>query len=231
MIEAAEHVQNLVLPVPEVPAPRPPELPPQVPADPSQPNTASQDESSLTAQISELWRLHTDYAATMRSQSQNLRSLRTELGKKLSEMKLVLARPGRSGQWSGWLKERKIPRATADRLVAKYERALNPDGNRLTEAISEPTEEEIKTLFGKVAGKLRRGLRTPASAYRLLDLLSASLAVNREDREEGFIIFKPSAHGALEQSVPAEAQVNSVPIITDILANGDVQSTSTSLAL
>ena len=94
-------------------------------------------------------------------------------------MKALLARPGRGGQWSSWLKDHKIARSTADRLVAKHERSLNPASNCPTEAIPEPTDEEIKALLDKIAPKLRRALPTPLSAYHFLDLLVSSLALER----------------------------------------------------
>lgn len=227
MSEIAEQTQNPVLPEPPVA-----QVPTQSPElQTPEPDGSDQNEAALTTQINQLWRLHTDYAASMRSQSQNLRSLRAELGKKLADMKQVLARPGRGGEWSGWLREQKIPRATADRLVLKHERSLHPDGNRLTEAISEPTDEEIKTLLDKIAPKLRKALRTPASAYRFLDLLSSSLAALRKDTDEGFVLVEPSTHEAVEQSVPEEAQVDPVPVIADIPAEGDSESMGTPLAL
>ena len=134
MLETIEQCQNPVLAefkVPEIPLP-------EVPAH---------DEIALTDQIVQLWQIHRDYQTTIKHQTQDLRVLRTELGKYLAEMKEMLAKPGRSGQWSSWLKERKIPRATADRLVTNFERSLNPEGNRLIEAITEPTEADIQKLF------------------------------------------------------------------------------------
>lgn len=179
MLEATEQCQDPVLAestVPEIP----------------QPETPLQDETGLTDKIVRLWQEHNDYKASIRHQTQDLRTLRTELGKRLAEMKEVLAKPGRSGQWSSWLKERKIPRATADRLVTNYERSLKPNGNRLTESISEPTEAEIQKLFAKMFPELRRVLRTPQSVYRFIDLLTLSSdGTCRRLTEEGLLLMKP----------------------------------------
>jgi len=63
MLETAE--QSAVLPespVQEVPAQ-------SLEAQSTQSDESSQDEAALTAEIAELWLLHTDYAASMRSQS------------------------------------------------------------------------------------------------------------------------------------------------------------------
>ena len=123
-------------------------------------------------------------------------------------MKQLLARPGRSGEWSGWLKKRGISRATADRLVLKFERSLHPELNCLNESITEPTEAEIQSLFDKIAPKLRRVLRTPTSAYRFLVLLASSFeGIDRGVTEDGILILKPALKTAVVESVPADAQV------------------------
>jgi len=179
MLETIEQCQHPVLAESKVP-----EIP--------EPETPSQDEAALTDQIVQLWQEQNDCKISIRHQTQNLRALRTELGKRLAEMKEVLAKPGRSGQWSSWLKERKIPRATADRLVTNYERSLSPDGNRLIESISEPTEDEIQKLFAKIFPKLRRVLRTPQSVYRFIDLLTISSdGTCCRLTEEGLLLIKP----------------------------------------
>jgi hypothetical protein len=238
MIDATEQIQTPAaseFPVQEVPnqpaATVHPE--PQTP-EPEQP---AQDETALTKQIAQLWRLHIDYAISMRHQSQNLRSLRNELGKKLADMKQVLAQPGRLGKWSSWLKEHKISRSTADRLVAKHERSLNPDPNCPTESIIEPTEEEIQTLLDKVASKLRRALRTPQSAYRFVELLVSSLALEGRVLEEGLTVVKPVQNTALVEPVqeaqhePMESPGEPIPIVADAPAECDGESIETSVGL
>jgi hypothetical protein len=65
-------------------------------------------------------------------------------------MKEVLAKPGRNAEWSAFLREHNIPRATADRLVVRHQRDLNPDANCVTGAESEPPEEEVRKLFASV---------------------------------------------------------------------------------
>lgn len=199
MIETTEQIQNPVTPEPplgEIPEPSLPEIPAQASApDLSQPDPTSQDEATLSAEITQLWQVHQDCQSAIKQEAQQFRSLRSELGNLLHQMKGLLAKPGRSGGWSAWLKERRIPRATADRLVAKHELSLNPDGNCLTEQLSEPTEQEIQILFDKIAPKLRKALPTKASAYKFIDMLTASFErVDRRDTEEGILVLKPAAH-------------------------------------
>jgi hypothetical protein len=194
MLEATEQCQDPVLAESTVP---------KIP----QPETPLQDETGLTDKIVRLWQEHNDFKISIKHQTQDLHALRTELGKHLAEMKEMLAKPGRAGQWSSWLKERKIPRATADRLVTNFERSLNPDGNRLVEAITEPTEADIQKLFAKTFPKLRRVLRTPQSVYRFVDLLTLSSdGTCRRLTEEGLLIVKPlpASESAAQKDQPPQ---------------------------
>ena len=158
-------------------------------------------------------------------------------GKKLAAMKALLATPGRAGKWSSWLKQNRISRATADRLVAKFERSLNPAGNCLTAQFTEPTDAEIQTLLDRVAPKLRKALPTPTSAYRFIDLLSSSFALERRVDEEGLLIVKPyqktelvePADEAQREFVESNAEL--VPVIAELQAEVDSESMGTSVAL
>src|ERR1700751_3113485 len=101
MIEATD-IQNPVLPEPalaEVPAPSLTELPPQAP-DPEtpQPDGESQAEAGLTSEILQLWQVHQDCQSAIKQESQEFRSVRSELGEKLAAMKVLLAKPGCSGK-------------------------------------------------------------------------------------------------------------------------------------
>jgi hypothetical protein len=88
-------------------------------------------------------------------------------------MKQVLAKQGRGGQWSSFLMERGIPRATADRLAARHLRSLNPNANCVTEELSEPSDEDVRRLFASVWPKLRRTLRSQQSVLLFVDLLTS----------------------------------------------------------
>jgi hypothetical protein len=175
-------------------------------------------ESQLSEEITQLWSVHTQTKTTIDRTKAELRTIRLDLGARLCEMKKLLSRPGRNGQWSSWLHQRRIPRATADRLVIRYEQSLNPDANRLNETISEPTEEEIQKLFNSMRPKLRRILATPQGLYRFVDLLTSSCdRTCRRVTAEGILILKPlqadsvapsaGEHEAEPQSVLAQSIV------------------------
>jgi hypothetical protein len=131
----------------------------------------SQNERALGDEIANLWSAHANAKIAARATNEELRALRGKLGEQLSEMKRLLAKPGCDGQWSGFLRDRGIPRATADRLVGRHLRSLNPNANCATEPVSEPTDEDVQKLFIAVWPKLRRTLRSRQSLQLFVDLL------------------------------------------------------------
>jgi hypothetical protein len=135
-------------------------------------------------EIANLWSAHQNAKSTARTTREELRAIRVKLGERLHDMKKMLASPGRDGQWSGFLREHNIPRASADRLVIRHERRLNPNINRLIEANPEPTDEDVRKLFAAVWPKLRRTLRSPQSLAMFIDLLTSHYeGVEATDRE------------------------------------------------
>jgi hypothetical protein len=161
---------------------------------PSDTGNILEDETFLTVEIMQLWEFYCAFRGHLKEDNQRLRTTRHDLSRMLFHMKQVLAKPGRNGQWSAWLKEKEICRATADRLVERYARSLIPDANCVAEASTEPTEAEIQRLVRNVLPRMRRMLRSPQSAYRFIDLLTTTCqGVIRTVSHEGIFIVKPAA--------------------------------------
>jgi hypothetical protein len=73
-------------------------------------------------------------------------------------------------------KDAGIARATADRYVESHKLSLDPkDGKRLTDAISVPTEDEIKAMVMKLTPRIVRVLTTPESIANFLLEMAAAL--------------------------------------------------------
>jgi hypothetical protein len=130
-------------------------------------------QNELGEAITNLWSAHVNAKNAARATNEELRALRAKLGEQLCRMKGVLAKPGCDGQWSGFLREHNIPRATADRLVARHQLSLIPDVNCVTEDVSDPTDEDVQRLFIAVWPKLRRTLRSQQSLQLFVDLLTS----------------------------------------------------------
>jgi len=103
-------------------------------------------ERKLATDINDLWSFHVQAQNTVATTRDELKAVRQRLGERLHEMKLLLARPGRNGQWSSFLQQQSIPRSTADRLVAGHERSLAPETNCVSDAIPKPTKQDIQRL-------------------------------------------------------------------------------------
>ena len=97
-------------------------------------------EAKLSGEITALWSAHQDGKATAKRTKEDLKAIRRDLGERLHAMKTLLARTGRGGQWTSYLREHKISRTTADRWSREHEESRNPGSTKRTDgAISEPT--------------------------------------------------------------------------------------------
>jgi hypothetical protein len=114
-------------------------------------------------------------------------------------MKKILSRPdaGRGGQWRSWLRERGIPRSTADRLVARHAETLCADGENVpTGAISEPAKPTAEKLAETVWPSLKKVLTTGESVVQFIGCIVTASGVAHEWREEGLVIFNPVPEAA-----------------------------------
>jgi hypothetical protein len=149
---------------------------------------ATDPQTELRQAITDLWIAHSTARNTVRMTKDELRAIRAKLGEQLCRMKEVLASPGRDGQWSGFLRERQIPRATADRLASRHLRSLNPEANCVSEPVFEPTDEDVQKLFASVWPKLRRTLRSPQSLDLFVRLLTSQFECCESTGQESPVV-------------------------------------------
>ena len=112
--------------------------------------TESETESKLTSDIKSLWATHQTNTATAKQTREELEDLRFDLGLKLRQMKFILARTGRSGGWAAYLRTHGVPRASAERYIKQYEAIFNTQKNRLTDTLSEPSEDDVRRLVHRL---------------------------------------------------------------------------------
>ena len=142
---------------------------------PSMGETQVPSEDVLTHRIEELWAEHTEHTTVVKCTRSELASIRAELAAQLSELKEQLARPGRNGNWSAFLKSKRIPRITADRYVERHRAALKLL-NGVTEATNDPTPTEVTAFVSKLTPKLRARLTTSAAVTQFLDEITVILS-------------------------------------------------------
>jgi hypothetical protein len=105
-----------------------------------------EEEQKLAGEIRELWAEHADAQTTVRKTKAEIEVLRERLSKRLSQMKELLAKPGRKGGWSSFLRAEGIAKATADRLVRKLQESGGQQRNMVNEDVSEPSEADVERL-------------------------------------------------------------------------------------
>jgi hypothetical protein len=139
--------------------------------------TEGETEARLNSEIKSLWSAHQSSKATAKHTKEELKTLRLDLGHKLCEMKSLLVRTGRGGGWAAYLRSHGLPRASAERYINQHEALLKPETNRLTETISEPSEDDVRRLVRSLLPRLRRVLTTPGSVSLFLDEVTRHLGV------------------------------------------------------
>jgi len=161
----------------------------------AQPDPARADdaiETQLTQEISTLWTDHVQLSANHKATAKELRLLRARLAEKLYQMKSLLSRPGRGGQWRSWLRDRGINRSTADRLVARHAETLcNHEEDAPSGAISEPAVMTAEKLARVVWSRFGKLLTTDESVIEFICCFAEVSGVGHEQRAEGLVIFKP----------------------------------------
>ena len=197
----------------------------QDPEAEAQPGTTRPDgteiETQLTEEISTLWSSHVRLSADRKATAKELRQIRASLAERLSGMKSLLSRPGRVGQWRGWLRQQGIPRSTADRLVSRHAETLVGDnGNVPTGAISEPGEANAEKLAKNVWLRFGKLLTTDESVIQFIGCIVTASGVAHEQREEGLVIFnlvgKPADDlpGSVSVAQPVPQPYDEAPAIT-----------------
>ena len=154
-----------------------------------------ESEAKLSREIIALWTAHQDGKATAKRTRAELKELRRNLGERLRTMKVLLARTGRGGQWGSYLREHRLPRATADRYVRQHEATLNPEPkNLLTEQI--PTEDYVKQFFQRLLPRLRSTLTTYDATFYFVRAMAFELATcNAEFTDTGILVLGPTQKG------------------------------------
>jgi hypothetical protein len=147
-------------------------------------------EEAIAYRISCMWETHRSVEGSVKDSKRELRALGKTLGEAFFYMKVMLAKPGRSGKWSEFLREEKIPRTSGDRLVAAYEGTLNTAVNCTDGAIQPPTQDEVRKLCSAVWSRVSKRLSTPELVFRFLCDFALVSGVRHEVCEGGILIFR-----------------------------------------
>ncbi len=166
------------------------------------------NEGFIDVEISQLWELHKCCSGEIKTEQSRQRAIGNSLGELLYVMKKILALPGRAGKWAAWLRAKKIPRVSGDRMCARYAQAFNLIDELPHEAIhDEPTEIEIGTLLAAVWPRLERKLTTPSSRFQFLRCIAFRSGLTYDWRDAGIMIFEPGREPHRPESVGSTQEI------------------------
>ena len=146
-------------------------------------------EAHLATEISALWESHSQARGELRKSRSELKQIRTNLSQRLHELKSVLSCRGRASQWSGFLVSNKIPRSTADRLCAGYEKSINPDGNSTSGAIQNLSDDGIAQVAKSTWARLQGKLGSHQAKYLFFAKLLIASGAPYETFDDGLLIL------------------------------------------
>jgi hypothetical protein len=136
------------------------------------------EDREVEARIVTLWGDHSTEVSRSVAATARLKAIKSELAKELYRLKQNYVKPGKEGQWGKFLKERGIPRSTADRYALKHARSIKTEeGNLLTEEItpSTPTDKKIIAKVNALAPGLSKFLGTRGAVSTFVNLLNVAL--------------------------------------------------------
>ena len=105
----------------------------------------------------------------------------------LYEQKKKLSRQGRSGGWSKWLSQHKIPRATADRLAMEHVEFFGLQHELPHRERDEPLDGNVCVAACRTSEKVEQKLKTPRSRLVFLRCLADRLGLGVELQLDGSV--------------------------------------------
>ena len=113
------------------------------------------------------------------------------LAELLFRMKQKLSQLGRNGQWSLWLRQQRIQRSTADRLVAHYAEFHGLTEDLRHREIIEPLQGNVCLAASRVCKRLKNMLNSPRSRMRFVKVLADLFGLTVEWEGEGVRLSIP----------------------------------------
>jgi len=148
---------------------------------------------ALNEQIPLLWTAHKESKHEVKRTKAELAQVRRDLSQYLHQMKALLSCPGREGLWSSFLREKRIPRASADRYVAAHEASLqNGKNNCITESFPVPDYVRVSRLVQRILPQLLKTLTTKEAAFLFISTVLDKLpAVDHYVSERYIEVYCP----------------------------------------
>jgi hypothetical protein len=179
----------------------------------------SDNEEKLAKEIRDLWTAHEGAQPAATKTKAEIKDVRERLSERLCQMKQLLAKPGRRGGWSSFLRVEGFAKATADRLVRKHQAPSGPQPNVVSEEVSEPTEADVERFFESLVPRLEQRLATARAAYRFLLRFVSNFELSHEMQDTGILVLEPTGEESPTVTEPLSAEQ---PVAAADANNGDV---------
>jgi hypothetical protein len=139
----------------------------------------------LSGQIVHLWFQRKSIQREMTGLQAELSRMDGVLSGLLYEQKKKLSRQGRNGAWSGWLRQNKIPRATADRLVLEHVEFFGLEHELPHRERAEPLLGNVSIAACRTSEKHEQMLKTPRSKMMFVTCLADRLGLAVDYNSDG----------------------------------------------
>ena len=113
------------------------------------------------------------------------------LAELLFRQKRRLSHLGRGGGWLPWLKQNKISRSTADRLVLQHAETFDLTDELPHRTIAEPLEGDVCLAANRTCDRLGDKLRSPKSRMIFVQVLADLLDLRVESEEQAVRLSIP----------------------------------------
>lgn len=151
-----------------------------------------------------MWSSHLRMSLESRSASTELRQIRAKLAERLYAIKQLLCRVGREGRWRSWLKERQIPRSSADRWCQRHSETLDI-GNKDApiEAIEE--QDSVEKLVQAFLPRLRSKLVGAQAVFKFTIAVAGAFGLLSTCDEDGVWVYLPQPETGTGSTPNADA--------------------------
>src|ERR1035437_2592333 len=150
-----------------------------------------EEDTFLAGEIVNQWADRESFCRNMCFQQAEVLKRDAVLGELLYQMKHKLCRLGRGGGWSTWLKQQKIPRSTADRLVLEDAEFYGLTGGLLHRDIAEPLDGNVCQAAHRTADRLDNMLKSSRSRMNFVKVLADLFGLKVDWEGEGVRLSIP----------------------------------------
>lgn len=178
------------------------------------------DDEFLAGETVLAWSNRRHSAALMNHYKAEVEQADAVLAPLLYRMKRRLSRLGRGGRWHAWLKQNRIERSCADRLVLSYAESLGRRYELPSRYIPAPLEGDVCLAAGRACKRVEKKLTTPRSKMVFLSVLANLLDMSVDWDQEG-LRMKPQPPPDLN-----DPEISKVPNVMEVLDDGTIRPVS-----